>query len=58
MWKALEDFQMAEHKSQVFALEIEVLGSRAMEFRGKGLEERRLLKPIILFQNQNGEDVN
>lgn len=49
---------MAEHKSQVFALDIEVLGSRAMEFRGKGLEERRLLKPIILFQNQNGEDVN
>lgn len=49
---------MAELKSQVFVLEIEVLGSRVMGLRGKGLEERRLLKPIILFQNQNGEDVN
>lgn len=48
---------MAELKSQVFVLEIEVLGSRVMGLRGKGLEER-LLKPIILFQNQNGEDVN
>lgn len=49
---------MAEHKSWVFALEIEVLGSRVMELWGNGLEERRLLKPITLFQNQNGEDVN
>lgn len=49
---------MAEHKSQVFALEIEVLSSRVMGLQGKALEERRLLKPIILFQDQNGEDVN